>query len=178
MARSIYFILVLFLALGCSKDDESPSGSSGPTAGGNDYGFEAMVDSVLVQIPISSVQAAIYSNASNVPPSLEIFVDNGIDENFKLTQWFQTLPSIDEIQAGQVTDFSMAYAINGEFWANNKSDLLQPGYQYPPNGPIGELVILEVTDAYISGTFSFLGMNPLDQSTVQVSEGAFYAEWE
>ena len=178
MARSIYFILVLFLAFGCSKEDDTPSGSSGPAPGGSEYGFEAMVDTVLVQIPISEVSATLITgNAGNVPDFFDITLEAGANESFLVRQVGEPLTMAD-IQTGPVENFTLAYNLNGESWFSERNNLVPPGYIYPPDEPVGEVVFTEVSSTYVKGTFSFTGKNPVDESLVVVTDGHFYAEIE
>lgn len=96
----------------------------------------------------------------------ELFTINGIDkEGNRIGISMQGKPSVATfLTGGKVEGNSITYIEGSNFWTSTM------------NVGSGSVVITEITDTFIKGTFSFTGINALDQSEKIIHDGKFQAK--
>jgi len=175
MKRFAFYLLVssIITLTGCCKDDQNPSDM--PL---ENYALQAKVDNKPVTIDIGGLSAEIWNNAGNAGSALRISGSTNTSETFTLQYIDALFLSKDKLETGQVTDFKLAYSSSESNWFNEKYDLTGLHVTNPDGVPDGKFVIEGISETNIWGTFSFVGYNTDDSTTIQITEGKFNAEFK
>ncbi len=150
----VLFIFSLALAFAsCQKEpDTIPSENT-------DFYMTAKIGSEAFTADSAPLVSALTSQT-------DLFTINGIDKDgFKIGINIKGQPSVATFLTGdKVEGNSISYSEGANFWISTT------------NMGSGSIVITEVTDTFIKGTFSFTGVNALEKSEKIVHDGKFKAK--
>ncbi|WP_033957412.1 DUF6252 family protein [Psychroserpens jangbogonensis] len=151
MFAKIAFILLTLVLSSCSSNDDSTNSEQ------SNYYLTAKVDGVNFSIDIVTV--------STLADETDFYVISGVGENTSIGLTLESPISVGTFTTGVAEIVALTYQTNSPFVVFGASQDVGSG----------TITITENNANYIKGTFSFTGINQLDNSTKEISEGAFKA---
>ncbi len=166
----ISVISLMILVAGCKKDDITDEPAE-------EYSIKAEVDGKTLSAQMGILSASIVNKSGDAENYLEMatYVDSAV--YIRLRVMFDHPFDKSDLQTGKVNDFYLKYFKAGKSWVNEKYNFTDVQVSNPSGVPDGRLNIEGISDTNIWGTFSFVGYNSSDGSTVTVSDGEFNANF-
>lgn len=151
--KSTPLCILLFLSVimsSCSKDDPSSSGQDGFTICANVDGIEVVSENAGVSLFSETTDFYIITSVGD--HAFQFTLDGPAAEGT-----FTTGPE-------ELLRLSYTSSNPTIIWGANELD------------GSGSITISQITDSFIRGTFSFTGINPADNTTIEISAGEFNAQ--
>lgn len=180
----ILSVLLCTAVIGCKKSDEQPDVNDNNKGESSEYYFRCKIDGVLTEF--TSIDSAIFTvNTSNntrsfllgvmksltTPDHMGVFINNfsGVDlvQGQKYVTEFNPATGVTRMQA------AITYTVIGE---GNFSSAIQPGKNGSDGIESAEIILSEITDSYVKGTFKgslLVNEASSDDIKYQVTEGEF-----